>query len=61
MVDGDLTPYDESEPPNNADLPAKCDIASCAMRGDPWNGPVMSCYCQDNAGIWDLVDVDLSK
>lgn len=60
QVDGKLTPFGEWEEPNT-DLASTCDIASCAMRGDAWDGPIMSCYCQDTAGDWDLTEVNLSK
>lgn len=31
------------------------------MRGDAWDGPILSCYCQDAAGNWDLAEVNLSE
>lgn len=55
-----MKPYGDSEDPNG-DLLNKCDVESCAMRGDAWDGPILSCYCQDDGGIWDLVDVNLSE
>lgn len=31
------------------------------MRGDPWDGPEMSCYCEDLDGEWDLTSINLGE
>lgn len=31
------------------------------MRGDVWDEPVLSCYCQDQNGEWDLTSINLGE
>ncbi|PSR84447.1 hypothetical protein BD289DRAFT_261707 [Coniella lustricola] len=41
-------------------LAATCDIESCAIRGDAWDGPIMTCYCLDLENEWQLASVNLN-
>lgn len=60
QVNGKIEPFQDNELRTDR-LGSSCDIESCAIRQDAWDGPVMSCYCQDASGDWKLASVDLSE
>lgn len=60
QVNGKIEPLGDNEM-SASSLENSCDIASCAIRQDAWDGPVMSCYCEDLSGEWTLASVDLSE
>lgn len=59
-VNGALKAYDDDEEPSN-NLSASCDVDSCAIMRDSWDGPVITCQCRNENA--DLVEttIDLSK
>lgn len=60
-LNGNIEPFAENETPGDDSLRSLCDIESCAFRQDAWDGPIMSCYCQDTSGDWQLASVDLNQ
>ncbi|KAF3759964.1 hypothetical protein M406DRAFT_335175 [Cryphonectria parasitica EP155] len=57
--DGELEPLDQDTDLYHRDIATGCDIESCAIRGDAWDGPIMTCYCQGSSGQWTLASIDL--
>lgn len=61
QINGNLAPMEEDQDPLNGGLEASCDIESCAFRQNGWDGPILSCYCLDASGDWQLSSIDLSE
>lgn len=61
QANGKIEPHAESEASKDDSLKTSCDIESCAFRQDAWDGPIMSCYCEDEGGDWQLASVNLSE
>lgn len=59
-VNGALEAYEEGEQPSD-NLSATCQVDSCAIMRDSWDGPVMTCQCQDDGGNWVDTTIDMSK
>ncbi|KUI69857.1 hypothetical protein VM1G_04784 [Cytospora mali] len=59
-VNGMLQAYSPEEVPNS-DVTVTCDIRSCAMLGDVWDGPILTCFCQGDNGRWVATSVNLSQ
>ncbi|KUI54155.1 hypothetical protein VP1G_01618 [Cytospora mali] len=57
-VNGMLQAYSPEEVPNS-DVTVMCDIRSCAMLGDVWDGPILTCFCQGDTGRWVATSVNL--
>lgn len=58
--DGEIRGFNNNEEPTD-ELLDSCDIATCAMRGDAWDGPEMSCYCRHESGGWGFASVNLGE
>lgn len=58
--DGEIRGFRNNEEPAD-ELLDSCDIATCAMRGDAWDGVEMSCYCRGQSGAWGLASVNLDE
>ncbi|KAJ0123806.1 hypothetical protein J7T55_012276 [Diaporthe amygdali] len=58
-VNGAMKPYEEDEEITNS-LSAACEIDSCAIMRDAWDGPIMTCQCRDDSGNWRPTTIDMN-
>lgn len=59
-VNGALKAYDDGEEPSDS-LSATCEVDSCAIMRDSWDGPVMTCQCRNDNGDFVDTTIDMSK
>lgn len=59
-VNGALKAYDDGEEPSDS-LSATCEVDSCAIMRDFWDGPVMTCQCRNDNGDFVDTTIDMSK
>jgi hypothetical protein len=59
-VNGALHGYEDGEEPSD-NLSATCEVDSCAIMRDSWDGPVMTCRCRNDNGVYVDTTIDLSK
>lgn len=59
-VNGALKGYDDGEEPSD-NLSQTCEVDSCAIMRDSWDGPVMTCQCRNDNGDYVDTTIDMSK
>lgn len=59
-VNGALKAWEDGEEPSDS-LSSTCEIDSCAIMRDAWDGPVMTCLCRNDNGDFVDTTIDLSK
>lgn len=59
-VNGALKAWEDGEEPSDS-LSSTCEIDSCAIMRDAWDGPIMTCLCRNDNGDYVDTTIDLSK
>lgn len=59
-VNGALKAYDDDEEPSDS-LSQTCEVDSCAIMRDSWDGPIITCQCRNDNGDFVDTTIDMSK
>ncbi|KAG6355454.1 hypothetical protein INS49_003416 [Diaporthe citri] len=58
-VNGALKAYGDDEEPSD-NLSQTCEVDSCAIMRDSWDGPIMTCQCRNDNGEYVDTTIDMN-